>query len=74
MKKNETVVGIANGKLSTQTKDICRSLAERGVSCLVVQKENTHTEIVEPADVPESQHWSGKPGQDLFFNGWKLLF
>ncbi len=74
MKTNETVVGIANGKLSTQTKDICRSLAEGGVSCLVVQKENTHTEHVEPAVVAEPQHWSGQPGQDLFFNGWKLLF
>ncbi|WP_018622222.1 hypothetical protein [Spirosoma luteum] len=74
MKNNETVVGIANGKLSAQTKDICRSLAEKGVSCLVVQKENMHTEIAEPAVDTESQHWSGKPGQDLFFNGWKLLF
>ena len=74
MKTNETVVGIANGKLSAQTKDICRSLAERGVSCLVVQKENRHTEPAETAVVTESHHWSGKPGQDLFFNGWKLLF
>ncbi len=74
MKSTETVVGIANGKLNTQTKDICRSLAEKGVSCLVVQKENAHTEPVETTVVTESQHWSGQPGQDLFFNGWKLLF
>ncbi|WP_020603187.1 hypothetical protein [Spirosoma spitsbergense] len=74
MKTNETVVGIAHGKLSAQTKDICHSLAEKGVSCLVVQKENTPTELSETAVVTESQHWSGKPGQDLFFNGWKLLF
>lgn len=74
MKTNETVVGIANGKLSAQTKDMCRSLAEKGISCLVVQKESTHTGPVEPAVAADSQHWSGKPGQDLFFNGWKLLF
>lgn len=69
MKTNEETIGLTVGNATTTTKDICRSLAERGISALVVQKEATPSE---PDDAP--RHWSGQPGKDLFFNGWKLLF
>jgi hypothetical protein len=36
-----------------------------------VQKESAQQEVEEPT---EHHHWSGQPGKDLFFNGWKLMF
>lgn len=69
MKKNEETIGLATGHVTNTTKDICRSLAEKGVSAIVVQKEAPSPET---DDAP--RHWSGQPGKDLFFNGWKLLF
>ena len=70
MKTNEETIGLVVGNATDATKDICRSLAKKGISALVVQKE---TSIIEVDDAPAG-HWSGQPGKDLFFNGWKLLF
>lgn len=69
MKTNEKNIGLLAGNSTETTKDICRSLAKNGVSAIVVQKEGS---TPKPADGP--RQWSGQPGQDLFFNGWKLLF
>ena len=69
MKTNEETVGLVVGNATDTTKDICRSLAKKGISALVVQKE---VSVPEANDGP--RHWSGQPGKDLFFNGWKLLF
>lgn len=69
MKTNEETVGLIVGNVTPTTKGICRSLAENGISAIVVQKE---TSLIEADDTP--RHWSGQPGKDLFFNGWKLLF
>lgn len=69
MKTNEETVGLVAGNATDTTKDICRSLAKKGISALVVQKE---VSLPEADDAP--RHWSGQPGKDLFFNGWKLLF
>ncbi|MVM39135.1 hypothetical protein GO730_18955 [Spirosoma sp. HMF3257] len=69
MKTNETTVGLVAGHVTETTKSICRSLAEKGISAIVVQKESR---ISEPDEAVET--WSGQPGKDLFFNGWKLLF
>lgn len=71
MKTNEETVGLIVGNVTKTTKGICRSLAENGISAIVVQKEVPATET-EIDDIP--RHWSGQPGKDLFFNGWKLLF
>ena len=69
MKTNEETIGFIVGNVTDTTKDICRSLAGKGISAIVVQKEAT------PAETDDtSRHWSGQPGKDLFFNGWKLLF
>lgn len=77
MKTDETAICVATGKVTANAKEICRALAGQGISTLVVHKETAPANLPEyreysaPAD---NQHWSGKPGEDLFFNGWKLLF
>ncbi|GAB3724797.1 hypothetical protein [Spirosoma lituiforme] len=71
MKTNEDTIGLVSSNATETTKDICRSLAKKGISAIVVQKETTQHDVQEPVD----QHtWSGQPGKDLFFNGWKLMF
>ncbi|GAB3960780.1 hypothetical protein GCM10028805_58800 [Spirosoma harenae] len=72
MKTNDATIGLVAGKATNTTKDICRSLAEKGISAIVVQKE-VSTEADESLSA-DSRNWSGQPGKDLFFNGWKLLF
>ncbi|MVM35611.1 hypothetical protein GO755_36680 [Spirosoma sp. HMF4905] len=74
MKNNETTVGIVAGNVTETTKSICRSLAEKGISAIVMQKEIRKPEVVETAAGEDQHNWSGQPGKDLFFNGWKLLF
>ncbi|GAB3972419.1 hypothetical protein GCM10028806_24490 [Spirosoma terrae] len=69
MKTDNETIGLLIGKADAATKDICWSLAKEGISAIVKQKE---TGTTEPDDV--SKQWSGQPGKDLFFNGWKLLF
>ncbi|AQG77912.1 hypothetical protein [Spirosoma montaniterrae] len=69
MKTNEQPIGLMLGNGNETTKDICRSLAKNGVSAIVIQKEGSAITDVEPP-----RQWSGQPGKDLFFNGWKLLF
>lgn len=69
MKTNGETVGLVGGNATDTTKDICRLLAKKGISALVVQKE-AGTSDTDSAP----RHWSGQPGKDLFFNGWKLLF
>ncbi|WP_338875358.1 hypothetical protein WBJ53_07025 [Spirosoma sp. SC4-14] len=69
MKTDNETIGLLVGKGDATTKDICRSLAKEGITALVKQKETILTETDEPP-----KQWSGQPGKDLFFNGWKLLF
>ena len=74
MKINETTIGLVAGNVNETTKSICRSLAEKGISSIVIQKEGHKLEMVETTPVADQHNWSGQPGTDLFFNGWKLLF
>ncbi len=69
MKTKDETIGLLVGNACATTKDICRSLAKEGISAIVVQKEVKSSEGDE-----DDKHWSGQPGKDLFFNGWKLLF
>jgi len=69
MKTDNETIGLLLGNGDATTKDICRSLAKEGISAIVKQKE---TVLTEADELPK--HWSGQPGKDLFFNGWKLLF
>ena len=55
------------GKNNSTTRDISQALAHEGVTAIVRQKEGSESE-------PVGSYWSGQPGEDLFFNGWKLLF
>ncbi|GAB3492237.1 hypothetical protein GCM10027341_06150 [Spirosoma knui] len=72
MKTNDETVCLVSGKAKATTKDVCRLLAKEGISAIVVEKDKH--EINEPEAETTAQHWSGQPGKDLFFNGWKLLF
>ena len=72
MKNKKETVGLVAGNANENTKDMCRLLAKEGISALVMQKE--WKEVSEPETEEVSQNWSGQPGKDLFFNGWKLLF
>lgn len=49
------------------TRGICQAFAPKNTTTIVKQKEGAEPETV-------GSHWSGQPGEDLFFNGWKLLF
>ena len=69
MKNMDKTVCLFSGRGDDTTKAICRSLASEGISAIVKQKESSTTLATET-----HKQWSGQPGQDLFFNGWKLLF
>lgn len=71
MKKDTETIGLLIGTGDATTKEICRCLAQEGISALVKEKEV----VDRPHDSDDaSRPWSGQPGKDLFFNGWKLLF
>ena len=56
------------GNNNSTTRDSSQALAREGVTAIVRQKkEGSESETV-------GSYWSGQPGEDLFFNGWKLLF
>lgn len=74
MKTNEETAGVVIGKTTETTKDVCRLLAQKGISTVVVPKESPQSEPEEITTTADQRHWSGQPGKDLFFNGWKLLF
>ncbi|MBN8826731.1 MULTISPECIES: hypothetical protein [unclassified Spirosoma] len=75
MKTNDSTIGLVAGKPTNTTRAICRSLAEKGISAIVVQKEGRTFDVDdEPLATDDNKQWSGQPGKDLFFNGWKLLF
>lgn len=74
MKQSDEITGVVVGKTNPATKDICRLLAQKGISTVVVPKEVTLPDSNEPDSVFDQVHWSGQPGKDLFFNGWKLMF
>lgn len=69
MKTKPQTVGLLVGEGDAPTKAICRALAKEGIAAIV---RKTDAKPIETDDLAE--HWSGEPGQDLFFNGWKLLF
>jgi len=69
MKTNDSAVCLLAGRGTDSTRDLCRLLTDGGVTALVKQKENAL-----PDSASNHPQWSGTPGQDLFFNGWKLLF
>ena len=74
MKQTDETVGVVIGKASPATTTICRMLAKEGISTLVVQKEATPPVSHNTDALTEQYGWSGQPGKDLFFNGWKLMF
>jgi hypothetical protein len=66
MKTLDESIGLLVAKNDTTTRSNCQTPGSECVTT-VVKQEGSETETV-------GSNWSGKPGQDLFFNGWKLLF
>lgn len=58
MKQDNETTGLLIGK-GDAAKETCRRPVKEVITA-------------EPDNAP--RQWSGKPGEDLFFNGWKLLF
>lgn len=74
MEQTDETAGVVVGKISPATKDICRLLARKGIPTVVVPKEAALPHNNEPEASVDQTNWSGQPGKDLFFNGWKLMF
>ena len=67
MNNQDESICLLVSKNDPKTRSICQALAGEGITTLVKQKEGTDPDM-------SAAHWSGQPGQDLFFNSWKLLF
>lgn len=65
-KQDESICGLV-GKSDSATSGMGRGVASESLTAIVRQHEGSETEVV-------NAHWSGQPGKDLFFNGWKLFF
>jgi hypothetical protein len=72
MKDKTPTIGLvsANSAQSKTVKEICSELAQQGISAIVKTKGETAPQ----EDNEQVRQLTGQPGQDLFFNGWKLLF
>ena len=66
-------VCLLSGRSNSTMRDISEALAREGLTAIVRQKEGSGVGIENDPEMVGS-HWSGQPGKDLFFNGWKLLF
>lgn len=68
MKNIKPTIGLVSGTPTPTAKQLCEELAQQGISVMVKAK-------TEPVVVNEQlRQLAGQPGQDLFFNSWKLLF
>ena len=66
MKQDEST-GLSVSRNDPALQSMCRLLGNGCTTTLVKQKEVDEPKLV-------GVNWSGKPGEDLFFNSWKLLF
>ncbi len=64
--QNESIGGVPS-KISIILSGACPVAVGK---CPVALADQKDTEVPELADTS----WSGQPGEDLFFNSWKLLF
>ena len=67
MNNQDEAVCLPVGKSDPKTRSICPASTSEGITTLVKQKEGADPDL-------SATHWSGQPGQDLFFNSWKLIF
>lgn len=74
MKKQDESVGLLVGRNDPTMRSICQALASQGITAIVKQKEGSTAKQEGNESETIGSHWSGQPGKDLFFNGWKLLF
>ena len=61
--------GTLHGICDELNRTLCRSTSKESGNTAARQADAILTDLTD-----ESGNWSGQPGQDLFFNGWKLLF
>ena len=70
MKTTNPTVSLISGTPTEAAKKLCEEFNQQGISVIVKSKaEPPHSRTHE-----QVQQLTGKAGQDLFFNGWKLLF
>ena len=67
MKVQNELAGRMVGKDGSGFSPVCGASVSDCSTALVKPKK-----LDEPE--PAGAHWSGQPGEDLFFNSWKLLF
>jgi hypothetical protein len=67
MKTIDESIGLLVAQNDPATRSNCLNSSSECITTVVKQKEGSEPDTV-------GSHWSGQPGQDLFFNGWKLLF
>lgn len=70
MKNPNPAIGLVSGTLTPAAKLLCEELAQQGISAIVKSKPEATT----TASSEHIRQLTGQAGQDLFFNGWKLLF
>jgi len=70
MKTTNPTISLISGTPTEAAKKLCKEFNQHGISVIVKSK-------VEPTSNrrhEQVQQLTGQAGQDLFFNGWKLLF
>lgn len=68
MKNTVPTVGLVSGSPTPAARLLSEELAQQGISAIVKTKADT------PPHCEQIRQLTGQAGQDLFFNGWKLLF
>jgi len=70
MKNTTPTISLISGTPTEAAKQLCDELTQQGISVIIKSKpESVHHRTTE-----QVRQLTGQPGQDLFFNGWKLLF
>lgn len=72
MKDKKATIGLVSASSAQvqSARELCSELAQQGISAIV----KTKGEVLPQDDNEHVRQLTGQPGQDLFFNGWKLLF
>ena len=70
MKTDHLTICLLTGTPTAEARRLCEELAQQGISAIV----NVKSEPAANATNEQIRQLTGQPGQDLFFNGWTLLF
>ena len=67
MKNTDHALCLFKSRCHEGTNDRSQALPPEGIADISKQNDSV-------TSGPNNNHWSGQPGQDLFFNNWKLSF